>query len=98
MLPPGLGFNAVSNRALQASKNANLPRSYWDWGNYLELFSSGFFPYTPASNLIYGLDVALDLLLSEGLEKVFAREPFELHHLGSTLLNKVRLHSHLQQI
>lgn len=73
MLPPGLGFNAVSHRALQASKNAKLPRSYWDWGNYLELFSTGFFPYTPATNLIYGLDVALDLLLSEGLEKVFAR-------------------------
>ena len=73
MLPPGLGFNAVSQRALQASNEAKLPRSYWDWGTYLELASTGFVPYTPATNLLYGLDVALDLLLSEGLKTVFAR-------------------------
>ena len=73
MLPPGLGFNAVSERALEASKKAGLNQSYWDWGPYLAAASSGFFPYTPATNLLYGLDVALDLLLKETLETVFAR-------------------------
>lgn len=73
MLPPGLGFNAVSPKALAAAEQARLPKSYWDWSPILEFNRRGFFPYTPATNLLYGLDVALDLLLEEGLEQVFAR-------------------------
>jgi len=73
MLPPGLGLNAVSDRALAASRSARLPRSYWDWTPVLEANERGFFPYTPPTNLLYGLDAALDLLLDEGLERVFAR-------------------------
>lgn len=73
MLPPGLGLNAVSDKALAAGADARLPRSYWDWKPVVEANAKGFFPYTPASNLLYGLDVALDMLLEEGLENVFAR-------------------------
>ncbi|HSS70074.1 MAG TPA: aminotransferase class V-fold PLP-dependent enzyme [Casimicrobiaceae bacterium] len=73
MLPPGLSFNAISARALAASKEAKLPRSYWDWNEMLSINASGFFPYTPATNLLYGLHEALDMLQSEGLERVFAR-------------------------
>ena len=73
MLPPGLGFNAINARALAASKCANLPRSYWDWGEMLAPNASGFFPYTPATNLLYGLHEALDMLFEEGLDRVFAR-------------------------
>ena len=73
MLPPGLSFNAISARALVASKKANLPRSYWDWNEMLSINASGFFPYTPATNLLYGLHEALDMLESEGLDRVFAR-------------------------
>ena len=73
MLPPGLGLNALSEKALAAAEEARLPRSYWDWKPALKENSKGFFPYTPASNLLYGLDVALDMLLEEGLENVFAR-------------------------
>jgi alanine-glyoxylate transaminase/serine-glyoxylate transaminase/serine-pyruvate transaminase len=73
MLPPGLGFNAVSKKALDASKNAKLPRAYWEWQPMLANNTSGFFPYTPATNLLYGLDAALDMLLEEGLDNVFAR-------------------------
>jgi alanine-glyoxylate transaminase/serine-glyoxylate transaminase/serine-pyruvate transaminase len=73
MLPPGLGFNAIGAKALAASKNARLPRSYWDWGEMLATNVSGFFPYTPATNLLYGLHEALDMLFAEGLERVFAR-------------------------
>jgi len=73
MLPPGLSFNAISARALAASKKANLPRSYWDWNEMLSINASGFFPYTPATNLLYGLHEALDMLESEGLDRVFAR-------------------------
>jgi alanine-glyoxylate transaminase/serine-glyoxylate transaminase/serine-pyruvate transaminase len=73
MLPPGLSFNAISARALAASKKANLPRSYWDWTEMLSINASGFFPYTPATNLLYGLHEALDMLESEGLDRVFAR-------------------------
>ena len=73
MLPPGLGLNALSEKALAAAGEARLPRSYWDWKPALKENSKGFFPYTPASNLLYGLDVALDMLLEEGLENVFAR-------------------------
>lgn len=73
MLPPGLGFNAVSDKALEASGSATLPRSYWDWDAVLESNRTGFFPYTPATNLLYGLEAALEMLFEEGLENVFAR-------------------------
>jgi alanine-glyoxylate transaminase/serine-glyoxylate transaminase/serine-pyruvate transaminase len=73
MLPPGLGFNAVSEKAMAAARDATLPRSYWDWEAMLGPNGNGFFPYTPATNLLYGLDVALEMLLDEGLENVFAR-------------------------
>ncbi|MBT5032859.1 MAG: aminotransferase class V-fold PLP-dependent enzyme [Proteobacteria bacterium] len=73
MLPPGLAFNAVSEKARKASKNAKLARSYWDWEHVIGANKSGSFPYTPATNLLYGLDVALDMLFEEGLENVFTR-------------------------
>lgn len=73
MLPPGLSFNAVSPRALQAAATATLTRSYWDWNALLEANERGFFPYTPATNLLYGLDQAIAMLEEEGLERVFAR-------------------------
>ena len=73
MLPPGLGFNAVSEKALAAAKNNPTPRSYWDWQPMLTSNASGFFPYTPATNLLYGLREALDMLFEEGLDNVFAR-------------------------
>jgi alanine-glyoxylate transaminase/serine-glyoxylate transaminase/serine-pyruvate transaminase len=73
MLPPGISFNALSQRALEASKSAKLARSYWAWDEILELNKSGYWPYTPNTNLLYGLSEALDMLQSEGLERVFAR-------------------------
>jgi alanine-glyoxylate transaminase/serine-glyoxylate transaminase/serine-pyruvate transaminase len=73
MLPPGLSFNAISAKALQAAQQATLPHSYWDWGPMLETNAQGFFPYTPATNLLFGLDEALNMLFEEGLEHVFAR-------------------------
>jgi alanine-glyoxylate transaminase / serine-glyoxylate transaminase / serine-pyruvate transaminase len=73
MLPPGLSFNAVSNKALEAAKTAALPRSYWDWAEMLPANANGFFPYTPATNLLYGLAEAIDMLHEEGLDNVFAR-------------------------
>jgi alanine-glyoxylate transaminase/serine-glyoxylate transaminase/serine-pyruvate transaminase len=74
MLPPGLGFNAVSKKALAAHKTARLPRSYWDWEAMLETGRTGFFPYTPATNLLYGLRESLKMLLEEeGLAEVFHR-------------------------
>jgi alanine-glyoxylate transaminase / serine-glyoxylate transaminase / serine-pyruvate transaminase len=73
MLPAGLGFNAVSQKALEASKKSTFAKSYWSWADMLGANASGFFPYTPATNLLYGLDVALDLLEEEGYDRVFAR-------------------------
>jgi alanine-glyoxylate transaminase/serine-glyoxylate transaminase/serine-pyruvate transaminase len=73
MLPPGLGLNAISQKALQASESAKLPRSYWDWSPILEANQKGFFPYTPATNLIYGLREAIGMLAEEGLQNVFLR-------------------------
>ncbi len=73
MLPPGLSFNAVSDKALAAAKTAKLPRSYWDWDEMLAANENGFFPYTPATNLLYGLHEAIAMLLEEGLANVFAR-------------------------
>ena len=74
MLPPGLSFNCVSPKALEASKSARLPRSYWAWDEMVANGRSGYFPYTPATNLLYGLREALAMLLDEeGLDAVFAR-------------------------
>jgi alanine-glyoxylate transaminase/serine-glyoxylate transaminase/serine-pyruvate transaminase len=73
MLPPGLGFNAVSAKARAASKRSGMPRSYWDWQAMLGANDLGYFPYTPATNLLFGLAEAIDMLLEEGLERVFAR-------------------------
>jgi len=73
MLPPGLSFNAVGPKALAASKSSDIRRSYWDWGEMLAMNKTGYFPYTPATNLLFGLDTAIDMLLAEGLENVFAR-------------------------
>jgi alanine-glyoxylate transaminase / serine-glyoxylate transaminase / serine-pyruvate transaminase len=73
MLPPGLSFNAISEKALAASKTNKLPRSYWDWQEMLTFNAKGFFPYTPATTLLYGLKEALAMLNEEGLENVFAR-------------------------
>jgi alanine-glyoxylate transaminase / serine-glyoxylate transaminase / serine-pyruvate transaminase len=73
MLPPGLGLNAISQKALDATKAARLPRSYWDWEPMLRDNRTGFFPYTPATNLLFGLKEALQMLLDEGLANVFAR-------------------------
>jgi alanine-glyoxylate transaminase / serine-glyoxylate transaminase / serine-pyruvate transaminase len=73
MLPPGLSFNAVSARGLEASKTAKLPRSYWDWRPMLDANAGFYFPYTPATNLLRGLKEALAMLEEEGLPNVFAR-------------------------
>jgi len=73
MLPPGLGFNALSPKALAASKTARLPKAYWDWQPMLSQNANGFFPYTPATNLLYGLKESLEMLREEGLENVFKR-------------------------
>jgi len=73
MLPPGLSFNAVSKKALEASEGANLPSYYWDWQDMLSANKEGVFPYTPATNLLYGLREAIRMLLEEGLDQVFSR-------------------------
>lgn len=73
MLPPGLSFVAASAKALSASRNALLPRSYWSWEDMIRFNDDGFFPYTPATTLLYGLDEALTMLREEGLDNVFAR-------------------------
>ena len=73
MLPPGLSFNAVSDKARQAAKSARLPRSYWDWEDMIKANGNGFFPSTPATNLLYGLHEAIAMLHEEGLPNVFAR-------------------------
>ena len=73
MLPPGLGFNAISDKALAASRSARMPRAYWDWEPMLRDNQAGFFPYTPSTNLLYGLREAITMLMDEGLDRVFAR-------------------------
>jgi alanine-glyoxylate transaminase/serine-glyoxylate transaminase/serine-pyruvate transaminase len=73
MLPPGISFNALSPRALEASKSAKLPRSFWAWDEIVEMNKGGYWPYTPNTNLLYGLSEALDMLLEQGLDAVFAR-------------------------
>jgi alanine-glyoxylate transaminase/serine-glyoxylate transaminase/serine-pyruvate transaminase len=73
MLPPGMSFNAISNKALSAAKTAKLPKSFWSWEDMLNMNKVGFFPYTPATNMLQGLVVAIDMLHEEGLDNVFAR-------------------------
>jgi alanine-glyoxylate transaminase/serine-glyoxylate transaminase/serine-pyruvate transaminase len=73
MLPPGLSFNAISDKALKAAPSAKLPRSYWDWQAMLTANETGYFPFTPSTNLLYGLQAALAILMEEGLDTVFAR-------------------------
>ncbi|MEU6697195.1 aminotransferase class V-fold PLP-dependent enzyme [Pseudonocardia sp. NPDC046786] len=81
MLPPGMSFNAISAKALDASRTARMPRTFWDWGPMLAANERGYFPYTPNTNLLYGLREALRLLDDEGLENVFARH---LRHAEAT--------------
>lgn len=73
MLPPGLSFNAISAKALEVSKSAGLQKSYWAWDEMIGPNSTGYFPYTPATNLLYGLNEAIEMLREEGLQAVFAR-------------------------
>ncbi len=73
MLPPGISFNAVSKKAIAAGRNARLPRAFWDWTEIIAMNASGYWPYTPSTNLLYGLSEALEMILGEGLEKLFAR-------------------------
>ena len=73
MLPPGISFNAVSDKALAASKQAKLPRAYWRWDETIAMNRQGYFPSTPATNLLYGLHEAIAMLREEGLPAVFAR-------------------------
>jgi len=73
MLPPGLGFNAISEKALALSKSARLSKSYWDWEAMIHINRSGFFPFTPATNLLFGLRESIHMLMEEGLDNVFTR-------------------------
>ena len=73
MLPPGLSFNAISKKAIEASKTSKMPKSFWRWDDMLATNAKGFFPYTPATNLLYGLKEALAMLSEEGLDNVFCR-------------------------
>lgn len=73
MLPPGLSFNAISQKALVAAEHATLPKAYWGWQEILNANATGHFPYTPSTNLLYGLKTAVDMLLEEGLDSVFQR-------------------------
>ena len=73
MLPPGISFNALSPKAMEASKTAKLPRSFWAWDEIVEMNRQGYWPYTPNTNLLYGLSEACDMLLGQGLDAVFAR-------------------------
>ena len=73
MMPPGMSFNAVSSKALAASKNAKLPKSFFSWEDMINANKMNYFPYTPATNMLQGLVTALDMLHEEGLDNVFAR-------------------------
>jgi alanine-glyoxylate transaminase/serine-glyoxylate transaminase/serine-pyruvate transaminase len=73
MLPPGISFNAVSKKAIEASKSSKLPKSFWGWNEIIEMNATGYWPYTPNTNLLYGLAEALDMILGEGLDNTFAR-------------------------
>ena len=73
MLPPGIGFNALSPKAIEASTKATMPRAYWGWAEMIEMNKTGYWPSTPNTNLLYGLSEACDMLLADGLDRVFAR-------------------------
>jgi len=73
MLPPGMSFNAISNKAIAAAKTSKLPKSFWSWDDMMTMNKQGFFPYTPATNMLHGLATAIDMLHEEGLDNVFAR-------------------------
>jgi alanine-glyoxylate transaminase/serine-glyoxylate transaminase/serine-pyruvate transaminase len=73
MLPPGISFNALSEKALAASKTATMPRAYWDWQPMLRDNKAGFFPYTPSTNILFGLREALAMMRDEGLDNIVAR-------------------------
>jgi len=73
MLPPGLGFNALSPRAIEASRSSRFPKAFWGWGEIIEMNKGGYWPTTPATNLLYGLSESCDMLLAQGLPAVFAR-------------------------
>lgn len=73
MLPPGIGFNAISTKAIEASKTAKLPKAFWAWDEILESNKTGYWPTTPSTNLMYGLHEAMEMILAEGLDHVFAR-------------------------
>ena len=73
MLPPGMSFNAISDKALAANKTSKLPKSFWAWDEMLAMNKIGFFPYTPATQMLQGLSVGIDMLHEEGLDNVFAR-------------------------
>jgi len=73
MLPPGMSFNAISDKAMKASKSSKLTKSFWDWDDMMNMNKIGFFPYTPATQMLQGLAVAIDMLHEEGLDNVFAR-------------------------
>jgi alanine-glyoxylate transaminase / serine-glyoxylate transaminase / serine-pyruvate transaminase len=73
MLPPGMSFNALSPRALETAKTAKLPKAFWAWDEIVEMNRGGYWPYTPNTNLLYGLHEALDMILGQGLETIFAR-------------------------
>ncbi len=86
MLPPGMSFNAVSEKALRASKTAKLSRSFFSWDDMLTMYKQGFFPYTPATQMLYGLDTSIEMLHEEGLDNVFARH----HRLGEATRQAIR--------
>ena len=86
MLPPGLSFNALSPKAIAASQTARLPRSFWGWAEFIEANKNGYFPYTPNTNLLYGLSESIDMILGEGLDNVFARH----HRLAEATRRAVR--------
>ena len=86
MLPPGMSFNAVSDKALAASKNSKLPKSFWSWDDMLTMNKVGFFPYTPGTQMLQGLAVGIDMLHEEGLDNVFARH----HRLAEATRRAVR--------
>ena len=73
MLPPGIGFNALSSKAIEASKRSTFPKSYWAWDEILESNKNGYWPTTPSTNLMYGLHEAIDMMMAEGLDTIFAR-------------------------
>ena len=73
MMPPGLGFNVISKKAIEASHQSKMPKAYWAWDEILEANKTGYFPTTPATNLLYGLSEAIDMIMGEGLDQVFLR-------------------------